>query len=94
VVGRQELFENGVVRTVPHVIDCAKYGPCTTPSCGYEAGHREYRAAMKEQKQVAKSAAIQKRQELHAAVSGMKVPTSIALDHKLKDALTNSNMSM
>jgi hypothetical protein len=93
MVGRKVL-ENGVFRVIPHVIDCVQFGKCTNPSCGYEAGHQEHRAAMKEQKRATKAAVTQKQQEQIAAVAGMKAPISLALDQQLKEALTNSNMSM
>ncbi len=92
-VGRKVL-ENGVLRVIPHVVDCVKFGKCTNPGCGYEAGHQEHRAAIKEQKRATKAAAIQKQQQQVAAVAGMKAPISLALDQQLQEALTNSNMSM
>ena len=78
---------NGQKVRRPHPYDCAVYGKCTDPNCGYEAGHPEARKAAKQRAKAAKAAAKLKQQQDRAAISGLNQTNSVEFDGALQDAM-------
>jgi hypothetical protein len=76
-----------------HSLDCKIFGKCVdVKSCGYVAGHREQNAAVREEKKVLEAASKLKKQEVAAAIAGMKSPTSKNFDIQLNQAFSSANL--